>query len=81
MKGAYLRGVIVGSRVQCVSNLTMQMLCLIVTMVRFEDMNRLITANQIKPVIDKVFSFDEVPAAYAYLASQKHVGKVIIKIN
>ena len=44
-------------------------------------MNRLITANQIKPVIDKVFSFEEVPAAYEYLASQKHVGKVVIKIN
>ena len=44
-------------------------------------MNRLIAANQIKPVIGKVFSFDEVPAAYEYIASQKHVGKVVVKIN
>ncbi|KAK7676318.1 hypothetical protein QCA50_020701 [Cerrena zonata] len=46
----------------------------------FEDMNRLLEARQIQPVIDKVFPFDQALQAYEHLASQKHVGKVVIKI-
>jgi NADPH:quinone reductase-like Zn-dependent oxidoreductase len=41
----------------------------------FEAMNRAITANGIKPVIDKVFGFDEVRAAYKHMASIAHFGK------
>ncbi|GAA5508705.1 NAD(P)-dependent alcohol dehydrogenase [Novipirellula caenicola] len=37
------------------------------------------TVNQIAPVIDKTFSFDDAIAAYHYFASQKHVGKVVIE--
>lgn len=48
---------------------------------QFEDMNRLLTARQIHPVIDKVFPFEEAIDAYAYLESQKHVGKVVIKLG
>ncbi|KAI0071141.1 NAD-P-binding protein [Panus rudis PR-1116 ss-1] len=48
---------------------------------QFEDMNRLISAKKLRPVIDKVFAFKEVPEAYAYLASQKHVGKVVVRIS
>jgi NADPH:quinone reductase-like Zn-dependent oxidoreductase len=33
------------------------------------------------PIIDKVFSFDEAPDALAYLASGKHVGKVVVKVS
>ncbi|TFK48232.1 NAD-P-binding protein [Heliocybe sulcata] len=47
---------------------------------QFESMNRLITAQKLTPVVDKVFSFDELKDAYAYLESQKHVGKVVVKI-
>lgn len=47
---------------------------------QFEDMNRLLTAHKIRPVVDKVFSFEEATEAYAYLESQKHVGKVVIKL-
>lgn len=45
-------------------------------------MIRLINANpeKTKPVIDKVFPFDEAADAYAYLESQRHVGKVVIKV-
>lgn len=43
-------------------------------------MNRAITANGIKPVVDKVFPFEEAKEAYSYLQSQKHVGKVVIKV-
>ena len=48
---------------------------------RFEEMNRLITANEIRPIVDKVFDFDHVRDAYAYLASQQHVGKVVVRVS
>ena len=35
----------------------------------------------IKPVIDKVFAFDDAAAAYAYLNSGAHLGKVMIKVR
>ncbi len=49
---------------------------------RFKDMMRLIIANpeKTKPVIDRVFSFDKAIDAYAYLESQKHVGKIVIRV-
>lgn len=47
----------------------------------FEAMNRAIAANQIQPVIDRTFGFDEVHAAYRHLESGSHVGKVVIKIS
>lgn len=37
-------------------------------------------AIHLKPIIDKVFSFDQVKEAYTYLESQKHLGKVVIKL-
>lgn len=43
-------------------------------------MNKLISARQIKPVVDKVFSFEQAEEAYKYLESQKHVGKIVIKV-
>ncbi|OAX37724.1 NAD(P)-binding protein [Rhizopogon vinicolor AM-OR11-026] len=47
---------------------------------QFEDMNRLITAREIRPVVDKIFPFEQAIEAYSYLESQKHVGKVVIKV-
>jgi len=46
----------------------------------FDAMNRAITANKIKPVIDKVFGFDEVQTAYKHMASGTHFGKIVIRI-
>jgi NADPH:quinone reductase-like Zn-dependent oxidoreductase len=46
----------------------------------FEAMNAAIAANAIKPVIDKVFGFDEVRAAYAHMASGMHFGKIVIRL-
>jgi len=46
----------------------------------FEAMNSAISANQIKPVIDKVFSFDEAQAAYKHMASGAHFGKIVIRV-
>ncbi|KAK7013272.1 alcohol dehydrogenase superfamily protein [Favolaschia claudopus] len=50
---------------------------------QFKAMNRLISANpeSTRPVIDKVFSFEDVHAAYAHLEGQKHVGKVVIQVS
>jgi NADPH:quinone reductase-like Zn-dependent oxidoreductase len=46
----------------------------------FEAMNRAVAANGIKPVIDKVFGFDEVQAAYKHMASGAHFGKIVIRV-
>jgi NADPH:quinone reductase-like Zn-dependent oxidoreductase len=47
----------------------------------FEAMNRMIAANAIKPVIDKVFGFDEVKMAYQHMASGAHFGKIVIRVG
>jgi NADPH:quinone reductase-like Zn-dependent oxidoreductase len=46
----------------------------------FDAMNRAIAANAIKPVIDKVFGFDDVQAAYKHMASGAHFGKIVIRL-
>ena len=50
------------------------------SMQMFEAMNRTITANGIKPAIDKVFGFDEVHAAYKHMASGAHFGTIVIRV-
>jgi D-arabinose 1-dehydrogenase-like Zn-dependent alcohol dehydrogenase len=47
----------------------------------FEAMNRAIAVIRLKPIIDKVFSFDDAPAAYRYLQSAQHFGKVVISVG
>jgi NADPH:quinone reductase-like Zn-dependent oxidoreductase len=47
----------------------------------FEALNRTIAANKIKPVIDKVFGFDEVKAAYNHMAAGAHFGKIVIRVG
>jgi NADPH:quinone reductase-like Zn-dependent oxidoreductase len=46
----------------------------------FEALNRAIAVNRIKPVIDKVFGFDDVRAAYQHMASGAHFGKIVIRV-
>jgi NADPH:quinone reductase-like Zn-dependent oxidoreductase len=46
----------------------------------FEDMNRAVTVNQLKPVIDKSFPFEQAPEAFAMMGSAKHFGKIVIKL-
>ncbi|KAG0648527.1 Zinc-type alcohol dehydrogenase [Hyphodiscus hymeniophilus] len=48
---------------------------------RFEEMLRFYEEKEIKPVIDKVFSFDESKEALKYLFSGAHFGKVVIKVE
>src|SRR5262245_33186700 len=47
----------------------------------FEAMNRAITVGGLKPIIDKVFPFDEAPAAFRHLQSAQHFGKVVIRVG
>ena len=47
----------------------------------FHDLLRALEATKIEPVIDRVFSFDEARAAYEYLASGKHFGKVVVRVG
>jgi len=45
----------------------------------FEAMNRAISQAQLKPIIDRQFEFGEARAAYDYLASRAHFGKIVIR--
>jgi NADPH:quinone reductase-like Zn-dependent oxidoreductase len=44
----------------------------------FEAMNRAIALHGLRPVIDRVFAFNEARDAYRHLQSAAHVGKVVI---
>jgi NADPH:quinone reductase-like Zn-dependent oxidoreductase len=46
----------------------------------FEAMNRAIAAARLKPVIDRVFSFDDARDAFRYLDSGAHFGKVVVRV-
>jgi NADPH:quinone reductase-like Zn-dependent oxidoreductase len=45
----------------------------------FEAMNRAIEANNMRPVIDKVFPWTHAVAAIRYMQEGKHFGKIILK--
>ncbi len=47
----------------------------------FDSMNRAIDRTRLKPVVDRVFPFDEAPAAYEYLKSAAHFGKIVIRVG
>jgi NADPH:quinone reductase-like Zn-dependent oxidoreductase len=46
----------------------------------FEAMNAFIERYKIKPVIDRTFEFDAAAAAFEYLKSGSHFGKIVIKL-
>jgi NADPH:quinone reductase-like Zn-dependent oxidoreductase len=46
----------------------------------FEDMNRAIEVNKIKPLVDKVFPFDKAADAFRCQAAGDFIGKVVIQI-
>ena len=47
----------------------------------FEDMNRAIAANQLRPVIDRTFSFDQARDALNFMQSAQHFGKIVISLE
>ena len=46
----------------------------------FEAMNAFLTEHQMRPIIDRVFPLEEAPAAYDYMASGSHLGKIVITL-
>ena len=46
----------------------------------FNRMNFAIEENKIKPVIDKVFKFENADSAFAYMTKGNHFGKICISI-
>lgn len=46
---------------------------------RFEGMTRAFEAHRIRPLVDRVFPFDEGREAFAYLAAGHHVGKICLE--
>jgi NADPH:quinone reductase-like Zn-dependent oxidoreductase len=46
----------------------------------FEAMNAFIELHRIKPVIDRVFDFKDAQAAFDYMDSGSHFGKVVIRL-
>jgi NADPH:quinone reductase-like Zn-dependent oxidoreductase len=40
-----------------------------------------IADGRIVPVVDRVFSFDELPAAKAYMESNAQVGKIVVRVS
>jgi NADPH:quinone reductase-like Zn-dependent oxidoreductase len=47
----------------------------------FEAMNRAIAAHQLRPVVDRVFPFEQVPDAFRHLESGAHFGKVVVRVG
>jgi len=45
-----------------------------------ENLNRALAANNVKPVIDKVYEFEDARQAFHDMEKAKHFGKLVIKI-
>ena len=45
----------------------------------FEAMNAFLSEHTIRPLIDRVFEFEEAPAAYEYMESGDFMGKIVIR--
>jgi NADPH:quinone reductase-like Zn-dependent oxidoreductase len=44
----------------------------------FEEMNKAIVGNRLKPVIDKTFAFKDAPEALRFMESGSHFGKIVV---
>jgi NADPH:quinone reductase-like Zn-dependent oxidoreductase len=47
----------------------------------FESMNETISLHKIKPIIDRVFEFEEAQDALRYMESAQHFGKIVISVG
>lgn len=45
----------------------------------FEAMNAFVTEHRLRPVVDRVFSFAELPDALHYMESGAHFGKIVLR--
>ena len=47
----------------------------------FGEMNRAFALHHVKPVVDRVFEWNEAPDAIRYLESAQHFGKIVIRVE
>ncbi|MEJ2695954.1 MAG: NAD(P)-dependent alcohol dehydrogenase [Candidatus Sulfobium sp.] len=47
----------------------------------FETMNRAVSAARLRPVVDRVFPFNEVKEALRYMEQGAHFGKICVKVS
>jgi NADPH:quinone reductase-like Zn-dependent oxidoreductase len=43
-------------------------------------MNHFLAQNAIRPAVDRIYGFDEVPEAFARLRAGLHFGKIVVKL-
>ena len=41
----------------------------------------LIEAGRLRPIVDRVFAFENAPAAHAYMESGAHIGKILLRVD
>jgi NADPH:quinone reductase-like Zn-dependent oxidoreductase len=46
----------------------------------FEAMNVFLAEHELHPIIDRVFSFEDAPAAFEFMDESQHFGKVVIAL-
>ncbi|MDH3207091.1 MAG: NAD(P)-dependent alcohol dehydrogenase [Gemmatimonadota bacterium] len=46
----------------------------------FEEMNRFISGHRIRPIVDRVFEFDDAPEAFDFYLNGDFMGKVVIRL-
>ena len=46
----------------------------------FEAMNRAIALHQLRPVVDRVFAFEEAPATFELMATGGYFGKIVVSL-
>jgi NADPH:quinone reductase-like Zn-dependent oxidoreductase len=47
----------------------------------FQRLNAAITANNLKPVVDRVFPLAEARAALEHMQNGSHFGKIVLSLN
>jgi NADPH:quinone reductase-like Zn-dependent oxidoreductase len=47
----------------------------------FEAMNKAVSHHGLRPVVDRVFPFDDARAAFEWMAGQKHFGKIVVRLG
>jgi NADPH:quinone reductase-like Zn-dependent oxidoreductase len=47
----------------------------------FQRMNAAISANNLKPVIDRIFPLSEARAAFEHMQNGSHFGKIVLSLN
>jgi NADPH:quinone reductase-like Zn-dependent oxidoreductase len=46
-----------------------------------ETLVRAVDTAKLKPIVDRMFDFEEAPAAFSYLDAARHIGKIVIRVQ